>query len=197
MTFLIVGLGNPGPQYRLTRHNAGFIFVDRFAESCKDNQNDLSGKVSNWKEESGGYLAEIRDFTNSKTVLEQTILLFKPLSFMNQSGRPVVQCAKKHKIPPKNWLVLHDEIDLPLLDVRLKIGGGHRGHNGLRDIMSFSGTGDFARIRIGVDRPVAGPVADYVLSKFESNETSQFDTITATVNRLASEWLQTKKSETE
>lgn len=193
MTFLLIGLGNPGPQYQLTRHNAGFLFLDRFAESCGQNQDGMSAKFMPWKEQSGGYVCEIRDFRYLTASLDHQIFLFKPLSFMNQSGRPVVQCAKKYKIPPDHWLVLHDEIDLPLLDVRLKIGGGHRGHNGLRDIMSFSGSGDFGRIRIGVDRPSVGSVADYVLSKFKPNEVAKFDIISKHVNRLASEWLQSKK----
>lgn len=188
MTPLLVGLGNPGPKYSKTRHNAGFLFLDYFAECAAEKRDGMSGRLSPFKEKFGGLVAELRDFSYNGTEVE-LIALFKPLSFMNLSGRPVKQAADHYKVPPAKWLVLHDEIDLPFLDIRIKEGGGHRGHNGLRDIMAVNGTGDFTRVRIGVDRPVDGSVADYVLAPFSKEEQARFTEAGTIVNRLVSEWL--------
>lgn len=191
MTLLIVGLGNPGPKYSHTRHNAGFLFLDMFAEDVQAGSHGMSGTVGPFREKFGGLVAELRDFSSGDRNIE-LITLFKPLSYINCSGRPVKQVADHYRIPARNWLVLHDEIDLPFLDIRLKEGGGHRGHNGLRDIMSVNGTGDFARIRIGVDRPADGAVAEYVLSPFSKQEKDRFPEASSIVNRLVSEWLRKK-----
>jgi PTH1 family peptidyl-tRNA hydrolase len=188
LTPLIVGLGNPGPKYAQTRHNAGFLFLDFFADSVVERRDGMKGRLSSYKEKFGGLVAELRDFSYNGAEIDLAIL-FKPLSFMNLSGRPVRQVAEHYRSAPSHWLVLHDEIDLPFLDIRLKEGGGHRGHNGLRDIMAVAGTGDFSRIRIGVDRPAAGSVADYVLSPFSKEEMEKFSGAGTIVNRLVSEWL--------
>jgi PTH1 family peptidyl-tRNA hydrolase len=185
---LLVGLGNPGPKYARTRHNAGFLFLDQFADACEAKRDGLSGRLSPWKEKFGGMAAELRDFRSDNIEIEM-IVLFKPLSFMNLSGRPVKAVADHYRCPASSWLILHDEIDLPFADIRPKEGGGHRGHNGLRDIMAICGTGDFSRLRIGVGRPDNGSVADYVLSPFAKEELASFVEVSAIVNRLVREWL--------
>ena len=132
---LIVGLGNPGPKYTETRHNAGFWFVEALADRYRGNflpEKKFHGEV-----------ARI-DIEGSD------IWLLKPETYMNRSGLAVSSLASFYKIAPQDVLVAHDEIDLKAGIVRLKSGGGHGGHNGLRDIISHLGTRDFQRLRIGV-----------------------------------------------
>ncbi len=148
---LIVGLGNPGPKYSETRHNAGFWFVDDLASQYRERflpERKFHGEV-----------ARI-------TVEGRDIWLLKPETFMNRSGLAVVSLASFYKIPPESILVAHDEIDLKAGTARLKCGGGHGGHNGLRDIIAHLGTKDFQRLRIGVDHPGSKDlVVDYVLKR--------------------------------
>ncbi|MCK5729276.1 MAG: aminoacyl-tRNA hydrolase [Methylococcales bacterium] len=151
MIKLIVGLGNPGPQYEKTRHNAGFLFLDQL----------VSNYSGAWRQESKfhGSLA-------SCVINAQKILLLKPSTFMNNSGQAVNSIAHYYKITPEQILVVHDELDFIAGIIKLKKGGGHAGHNGLRDIIAHLSSKDFYRLRVGIDRPSAGkPVADYVLSK--------------------------------
>jgi PTH1 family peptidyl-tRNA hydrolase len=146
---LLVGLGNPGPAYEKTRHNAGFWFVDRIA-SCHD---------CTWKEESRfrAMVATVRAGGG--------IRLMKPLTYMNRSGIAVASVATYYKISPESILVAHDDLDFEPGVVRLKQGGGHGGHNGLRDIVTHLGTGEFARLRFGIGRPQGVmTVSDYVLA---------------------------------
>ncbi len=150
MIKLIVGLGNPGQQYQKTRHNAGFLFLDQL----------LTEKNTAWKNESRfqGLLAKC-------SVAGRQVLLLKPQTFMNKSGVAVGKVARYYKIQPDEILVVHDELDFEEGIVRLKQGGGHGGHNGLRDIISHLGSADFFRLRIGIGRPVSTrKVVDYVLS---------------------------------
>lgn len=154
---LVVGLGNPGREYASHRHNVGFMAVDALADEVRADpfREKFSGQVAR---------AEIAG--------EQAILL-KPMTFMNGSGRSVQPAMAFYKVEPARLLVIHDELDLPFGTVRLKVGGGHAGHNGLRSIMSHVGTGDFGRIRVGIGRPpptFGGEVADYVLSSFDAIE---------------------------
>lgn len=190
---LLIGLGNPGPKYALTRHNAGFLFLDLWATACQDREAGWSGRPTAYKERFQGLVAEVHDLRLGELDLDQAVL-FKPQAFMNRSGAPVKAVAAHYGIPASDWLVLHDEIDLPFMDIRLKEGGGHRGHNGLRDIMAVSGSGDFARIRIGVGRPDDDGVADYVLSPFPREEQTRFPEASALVNRLAAQWIEKKTS---
>jgi len=150
MIKLIVGLGNPGRQYEKTRHNAGFLFLDTL----------LADYGGSWQLEAKfqGELAEC-------TIAFHKVLLLKPATFMNRSGQAVGKTARYYKIPPEDILVVHDELDFDVGVVKLKKGGGHAGHNGLRDIIAHLGSNDFYRFRIGIGRPVAAKlVADYVLS---------------------------------
>lgn len=146
---LIVGLGNPGAEYEKTRHNAGAWFVEALAQKAKTN-------LSSNKKFHGLY--------SSTTLDGQESHLLIPTTFMNLSGQAVQAVANFYKISPEQVLVAHDEIDLPVGDIRLKFDGGHGGHNGLRDIISHLGTNKFHRLRIGVGHPGNSKlVHDYVL----------------------------------
>jgi PTH1 family peptidyl-tRNA hydrolase len=147
---LIVGLGNPGRQYHGTRHNAGFWFLD-----------GLSARRG------GAWMAEARfqGLLSSVGGEGGKVLLLKPQTFMNRSGQSVGSLLRYYKFEPENIVVAHDELDLPVGAVKLKKGGGHAGHNGLRDIIAHIGSTAFYRLRIGISRPLPGMnVAEYVLS---------------------------------
>jgi len=155
MIKLIVGLGNPGQQYEKTRHNAGFLFLDY-----------LAGNAS-WSNES-----KFHGLLANSTIGASKVLLLKPQTFMNKSGLSVGAVVRYYKIGIDEVLVVHDELDLSAGIVRLKMGGGHAGHNGLRDIISNLAGRDFYRLRFGVGRPPAGKnVADFVLSNASKVET--------------------------
>jgi peptidyl-tRNA hydrolase, PTH1 family len=151
---LIVGLGNPGPRYQGTRHNAGFMVLDRLAETIRVSA-DRTKFASLYGE--GSWLGE-------------QLVLLKPQTFMNLSGRAVADAARFYKVPPANIIVVHDELDLPFGQIRLKEGGGHGGHNGLRSIIAELGSADFIRIRIGIGRPDKGSAEKYVLAPFPAEE---------------------------
>ncbi len=144
---LIVGLGNPGKKYLKTRHNAGFWFLDKLLSDFRYDKK---------------FNADI-----SETLIGgHKVYLLKPLTFMNVSGDAVQKVLQFYKIAPENMLVAHDELDFPAGQCRLKKGGGHGGHNGLRDIIAKTGSRDFLRLRIGIDHPGdAKQVADYVLKQ--------------------------------
>ncbi|ASF48142.1 aminoacyl-tRNA hydrolase [Methylovulum psychrotolerans] len=151
MIKLIVGLGNPGRQYEKTRHNAGFLFLDDLLASTGGSW-QLDGKF--------------QAFVAESAIAYQKVLFLKPETFMNRSGQSVGKAVRYYKIQPDEILVVHDELDFAVGVVKLKKGGGHAGHNGLRDIIAHLGSNDFYRLRIGIGRPAAGKVvADYVLSE--------------------------------
>lgn len=157
---LIVGLGNPGAEYRQTRHNAGFWFVDRLGEEAR----------ASWQRQSRQQceLARVR-------LGAHELWLMKPTTFMNRSGAAVQSVIAFYRIAPAEMLVVHDEIDLPPGTVRLKFAGGHGGHNGLRDIMACIGA-DFWRLRLGVGHPGdKDQVVDAVLSRASSAEQALID----------------------
>lgn len=134
---LVVGLGNPGEEYLATRHNVGFWFVDQLA----------SLNSSNWRSES-----RLKSQTCKVKSSEGDYWLQKPTTFMNHSGHAVVNLANYYKIKPESILVVHDDLDLPAGSIKVKQGGGHGGHNGLRDITSHIGA-NFMRLRIGIGHP--------------------------------------------
>jgi PTH1 family peptidyl-tRNA hydrolase len=157
---LIVGLGNPGPDYETTRHNAGFWFVEHLA-SRFNGQFRKEGKFS-------GEACKVRIAGND-------VWLLKPMTFMNRSGQAVRQISNFYKIPVESILVAHDELDLDPGVVRLKRGGGHGGHNGLRDLVSHMGK-DFARLRIGVGHPGhKDKVVNFVLTRAGKQEQQLID----------------------
>lgn len=148
---LLVGLGNPGPEYEDTRHNAGFWWLEAVARELKVNLNP---------ERSYFGVAGRGNFEG------QPIWLLEPMTFMNRSGQSVAALARFFKIAPEEILVAHDELDLEPGELKLKKGGGHAGHNGLRDIHAQLGSSDYWRLRIGVGHPgVKSEVANWVLKK--------------------------------
>ncbi|WP_028671559.1 aminoacyl-tRNA hydrolase [Saccharospirillum impatiens] len=149
---MIVGLGNPGTQYDHTRHNAGFEYIDALAES-------VGGQ---WKLDT-----KYQALITKVRIADSDIWLLKPMAFMNRSGQSVAAVAQFYKIPVERILVAHDELDLPAGVARLKQGGGHGGHNGLRDIIAcLANNRNFYRLRLGIGHPgSAGQVVNYVLSK--------------------------------
>jgi PTH1 family peptidyl-tRNA hydrolase len=160
---LIVGLGNPGSEYERTRHNAGFMVADVLAGR-------VGGRFTAHKK-SGADLLEAR-------LDGRKVLLAKPRSFMNVSGRPVAALARFFSVPPTEVIVVHDELDLPFGSIRLKRGGGEGGHNGLRSISSALTTKDYVRVRFGIGRPPGRQdPADYVLKPFASTERKELPVI--------------------
>lgn len=151
---LVAGLGNPGPKYLWTRHNAGFIVLDELARR--------SGIPVGRKTFSGLY--------GEGSWQENRLFLLKPQTFMNLSGRSVNPALNFHRLSLRDLIVIHDDLDIPFGRVKIKEGGGHAGHNGLRSLMQEMGSGEFIRIRIGIGRPPRGDAADYVLSTFSREE---------------------------
>ncbi|MBY0516109.1 MAG: aminoacyl-tRNA hydrolase [Bacteriovoracaceae bacterium] len=158
MIRLIVALGNPGSDYHATKHNIAWMFVDSLPLV----------KAANWKAKFKGEFCEINIKGNKTIVL-------KPQTYMNLSGESVQPLAAFYKISPQEILVVQDELDLPFGQCHFKMGGGLAGHNGLKSIAACLGTEDFARMRVGIGRPVHGSVSDWVLSRFSNNEQIQMD----------------------
>ncbi|MCW8831304.1 MAG: aminoacyl-tRNA hydrolase [Gammaproteobacteria bacterium] len=153
---LIVGLGNPGSEYTETRHNAGFRFVEELAA--------VNGAQFRAEKKFHGEVAKVN-------IAGRDIWLLKPQTFMNRSGQAIKSLASFYRIEPENILVAHDELDLEVGDIRLKTGGGHGGHNGLRDTIAHLGTKDFHRLRIGIGHPGnRNQVVDYVLHRSSQDE---------------------------
>lgn len=158
----IVGLGNPGAEYEQTCHNAGFWFVDELAR-----QQSVAMRVES---KFFGELARI-------DINGKDCWLLKPGTFMNRSGQSVSALAKFYKLPASAFLVVHDELDLPAGDIKFKKGGGHGGHNGLRDIMSALSDKNFYRYRIGVGHPGhKDAVVDHVLSRPSRDDQQAIET---------------------
>jgi PTH1 family peptidyl-tRNA hydrolase len=154
-TALVVGLGNPGPAYAGNRHNAGFLVADELAAR-------VGGRFKSHK--AGADVVEGR-------LAGRRVVLAKPRSFMNLSGGPVAGLVRFFKIALDSVVVVHDELDIPFDTVRLKLGGGDNGHNGLRSITKSLGTKDYYRVRFGIGRPPGRmDPADFVLRDFSSTE---------------------------
>ena len=154
---IVVGLGNPGPKYETTRHNAGFLIVDLIAE-------DMG---TSWTNSKFGALV-------GKGLYQgEEVLLVKPQTFMNLSGQSVARVSQFYKVDPHEIVVLHDDIDLDFGKIKARVGGGHGGHNGIRSIIGELGSSDFHRIKLGVGRPAAENkmnVASWVLDSFTDQE---------------------------
>ena len=164
---MVAGLGNPGEEYARTRHNAGFCAVDELARQAN---------VTYWKNQSGAEVASIQVNDSDAEGGKREVLLVKPQSYMNTSGGPISKLCAAHKIRPEELLVIHDELDIPAGHVRVKVGGGHAGHNGLRSIIDKLGSRDFSRIRVGIgDPPGRMAVADFVLKQLRAREAEEFD----------------------
>jgi PTH1 family peptidyl-tRNA hydrolase len=161
---LVVGLGNPGKKYEKNRHNVGFMVVERLARShgLPDFKEKFSAVWTKGEIATGGG--------------RHPVALLEPQTFMNLSGDSVQPAAAFLKVEPGRVIVVHDELDLPWRDVRLKVGGGHAGHNGLRSIIQRLGSPEFVRVRVGVGRPppgFKGDVADFVLHDFDAMEKAE------------------------
>jgi PTH1 family peptidyl-tRNA hydrolase len=167
---VIVGLGNPGPEHLSTRHNAGFWFVDLLARRH-------GGEFRDYRKYSGE--------TARITVAERDLILLKPTTYMNRSGLSIRQLSDFFKVAADDILVAHDELDLPVGTVRLKHGGGHGGHNGLRDTIAHIGDA-FWRLRLGVGHPGnKAEVIDYVLSRApRAEEDSILEAVTTAADTL-------------
>jgi len=170
---LIVGLGNPGPEYVHNRHNAGFQFLDRFAE-----KHGLPF-----------------DFIKFKALLAlgevegQEVILAKPLTFMNLSGTAVKPLMSGYKIEPEDLLVVYDDLDLPLGKLRLRPRGGSGGHKGMESIIQALGHEEFPRLRLGIGRPADSGVVDYVLSDFSESEMAVMEKVYELAIEVVEVWL--------
>jgi peptidyl-tRNA hydrolase, PTH1 family len=160
---LVVGLGNPGPRYETTRHNLGFLVADILA--------DRLGSGFKVHKKSGAEVATGR-------LGGRSVVLAKPRVFMNESGRQVGPLANFYSVAPADVIAIHDELDIDFGRIRLKLGGGEGGHNGLRSVAAALGTKDFQRVRIGIGRPPGRKdPATYVLENFAAAERSEVPTI--------------------
>lgn len=160
---LVVGLGNPGPQYAKNRHNLGFMVADLLAARM--------GETFKVHKRSGAEIATGR-------LAHRPVVLAKPRTYMNESGRQVGPLAKFYSVTPADVIVIHDELDIDFGQIRLKQGGGEGGHNGLRSLVNALGTKDFHRVRIGIGRPPGRKdAAAFVLENFSATERPQVPTI--------------------
>jgi PTH1 family peptidyl-tRNA hydrolase len=154
---LVVGLGNPGPKYAATRHNVGFMAVERLVEREKGGP---------WQKKFNGEVAQL-DLAGERSIA------LKPHTYMNESGRSVQPAAAFFKIEPANIVVVHDELDLPFLTIRMKLGGGDAGNRGIKSVTQHLGTPDYVRIRIGIGKPEENfprDGADFVLDGFPASD---------------------------
>jgi PTH1 family peptidyl-tRNA hydrolase len=177
---LIVGLGNPGEQYRSTRHNVGFMIVDRLA-GC-------------WG--AGAYQDKWQALHAVASLRGKKLHIVKPLTFMNRSGRAVAQYFRFFKMSPEQLLVVHDDLDMSPGRIKLVKGGGAGGHNGIKSIVESLGTADFHRLKFGIGRPGKGgvhadfPVENYVLSNFDENDVEIVEARFASVRQGVELFLQ-------
>ena len=163
MALLIVGLGNPGDAYRMTRHNVGFLAVDAIATNL-----ELSFRGSSHDR------ADIAE----GNIDRQKIVLAKPTTFMNLSGEAIAPLAKKFHIEPKDIIVLYDEAAIPFGTIRIRTNGGSGGHNGIKSLIEHLGSDAFGRVRIGIgEAPDGRPLEDWVLARFSKEEQTRLEAI--------------------
>jgi PTH1 family peptidyl-tRNA hydrolase len=159
--WLVVGLGNPGPAYAGHRHNVGYLVADVLAERMG----------SSMRAHKSGRADVVEGRLAAPGADASRVVLARPRSYMNESGGVVSTLAKFYKVPADRIVAVHDELDIPFGALRVKLGGGDNGHNGLRSVRTSLGTGDFYRVRLGIGRPPGRQeVADFVLSNYSSNE---------------------------
>lgn len=175
----VVGLGNPGIRYAQTKHNVGFMLVDRIIKNLKlDYRNDFRGKT-----------AETR-------IAEERVFFLKPYTFMNLSGLSVAELAGYYKIAGKDILIIHDDMDLPLGKIRLRRKGSSGGHNGLKSIIQELNTQEFWRLKIGVGRPKEDmDVINHVLSNFNKEEAKLLGEILERAEKAVMLWLEGREEE--
>ncbi|MFT4264019.1 MAG: aminoacyl-tRNA hydrolase [Nocardioides sp.] len=184
--WLVVGLGNPGPAYAGNRHNIGYLVNDELATRLRGSFKSLKAGRS--------------DIVEGRLVPgAPRLVLCRPKSYMNETGGPVKATAAFYKIPPERIVVIHDELDIEFDTLRVKLGGGDNGHNGLKSIRASLGTGDFYRVRVGIGRPPGRQdVAEFVLKDYSAAERKvlpfQVDTAADAVESLVSEGLERTQS---
>ena len=164
--WLVVGLGNPGRKYAHNRHNVGFMVVEAWLS-----RHETPG-ASDWRDKFSGRIATVGGDLGRVVVLE-------PLGYMNRSGQSVGPAAKFFQVPPERIVVVHDEIDFDFARLAVKAGGGHGGHNGLRDIVAALGSREFVRVRVGIGRPPRGntDVSGWVLSDFGAEDAAELPAV--------------------
>lgn len=159
--WLVVGLGNPGPSYAGHRHNIGYMVTDELARRMG----------SGFRAHKSGRAEVVEGRLSAPGVPGPRVVLARPRCYMNEVGGPVKALATFYKVPPAQVVAIHDELDIPFDTMRVKLGGGDNGHNGLKSMRSSLGTGDFHRVRVGIGRPPGRQeVADFVLSDYSSAE---------------------------
>lgn len=161
--WVVLGLGNPGDRYEDTRHNAGAMVVRHLADAA-------GARLKSHR--SGCLVAEV-------TLAGEPVALARPASYMNESGRPARSLRDFYKVPPERFVVVHDELDVPFGEVRVKRGGGTAGHNGLKSLAAHLGTKDFIRVRVGIGRP-REDATGHVLSRFSGAERKELPGLIAT-----------------
>jgi PTH1 family peptidyl-tRNA hydrolase len=167
--WLVVGLGNPGPQYAGNRHNVGQMVLDELARRTGATFGTRASGLLSRRPQAA--VADARLGVLPGGAPGPRVVLAKPTTYMNVSGGPVAALASYYDVPPERTVLVHDELDIPFADVRLKRGGGEGGHNGLRDTTKALGTKDYVRVRVGVGRPPGRmDPADFVLRDFAKNE---------------------------
>jgi PTH1 family peptidyl-tRNA hydrolase len=167
--WLLVGLGNPGPEYAKNRHNVGFMVVERWV----DRHLPPGVGTPSWKSQ---FKARVTSIQADLPAMPATrCVVIEPQTFMNRSGESVRAAMDFHEVPIDRIVVIHDEIDFEFGRIGLKRGGGHGGHNGLRDIIKHLGSPEFLRVRVGIGRNVHGEVADWVLSNFSGEDATFVD----------------------
>ena len=171
-TLVVVGLGNPGPKYAGTRHNAGFMCIDRLAERAGIALND---------KRRAALLGECR-------IDGKRVVLVKPRTFMNVSGEAVRYAMDRYRVRAESVLIVLDDLDLPLGRIRMRASGGSGGHNGLNSINAALGTQDYARLRIGIGRPQGGTIG-YVLGAFSREEAPEAEAVIERAADAAEAWL--------
>ena len=176
MPKLIVGLGNPGKEYEKTRHNIGFSILDRFSRRhgiSFDHKKKLSGELTKF------------------IFREKSVILLKPLTFMNRSGKSVQETMQFYKLTSKDVIVVYDDADLDFGDIRIKEQGSSAGHNGMQSIMDHAGSTEITRLRIGIGRPPKAtiPLEDWVLAKWTDDEITDLDSITTKAIEKIEEWI--------
>lgn len=159
--WLVVGLGNPGPSYAGHRHNIGYLVTDELARRMG----------ASFRAHKTGRADVVEGRLGTPGQPGPRVVLARPRSYMNEVGGPVKALATFYKVPPERVVAIHDELDIPFDTMRVKLGGGDNGHNGLKSMRSSLGTGDFHRVRVGIGRPPGRQeVADFVLSNYSSTE---------------------------
>lgn len=176
-TILLVGLGNPGKEYGLTRHNVGFLCIDEFVAKTEG--------MADWMVKK-----DLKCLLSTGQIGDARVIVIKPTTFMNLSGEAVQAAINFYKIGPDHIAVIHDELDIDFGQIRLRVGGSSAGHNGIKSVSKAIGE-DYGRIRVGIGpkKPIKITSEDFVLQKFPADEQAQLPNLTREVNAILSEYL--------